>query len=266
MAQVNLPLPCHGLSCRSLRQCTSVVFHGSSGSWHPPTLISLRFLTVLPCLGLRRSPIFAPPYSSTTSSSLSSSLPSSSSSPPLACAALCEISRALHGKPTQGHKVRTQHSRRWWLQSKARHLSAIPHEEARSRPHFPGYNEDVDRPLVVPQDACCFNCDKPIESDNINSYVWVPAGNAKVPTSQGYFFHFHCFQCWNCHLRLIHNQFFSKDGRAWCISCALGREVKIPSRRWHTSFVNTHRTGSRLTGEFFPRYRHQMEFLFNPKE
>lgn len=180
--------------------------------------------------------------------------------------ALHEISRGMHGKPTQGHKVRTQHSRRWWLQSKARHLSAIPHEEARSRPHFPAYNEDVDAPMVVPEDACCFNCDKAIEKDNVNSYVWVPAGNARVPTAQGYFFHFHCFQCWNCHLRLMHNQFFSKDGRAWCISCALGREIKIPTRRWHTSFVNTHRTGSRLTGQFFPRHRHQMEFLFNPEE
>lgn len=180
--------------------------------------------------------------------------------------ALCTPARMLHGKPTQGHKVRTQHSRRWWLQSKARHLTAMPHEEARSRPHFPSYNEDVDKPMVVPDDACCFNCTKPIDSDNVNSYVWVPAGNARVPTSQGYFFHFHCFKCWRCHFRLMHNQFYSKDGKAWCISCALGRDIRVPSRRWHTSYVNTHRTGSRLTGEFFPRQRSQMEFLFNPDE
>eukprot|EP00796_Vickermania_ingenoplastis_P011623 gene11623-8011_t len=174
--------------------------------------------------------------------------------------------RALHGKPTQGHKVRTQHTMRWWRQSKARHLTAMPHEEALSRPHFPGYNEDVDAPMVVPSDACCFNCDGAIDADNINSYVWIPAGNARLPTRQGYFFHFHCFKCDRCKMRLMHNQFYSQDGRALCIACALGRDIRVPTRRWHTSFVNTHRTGSRLTGSFFPRHRSQMEFALNPNE
>lgn len=172
--------------------------------------------------------------------------------------------RGMHGKPSQGHKVRTQHSRRWWMQSKARHLTAIPHEEARSRPHFPAYNEDVDRPMVVPEDACCFNCNKAIESEDSGSFVWVPSGNACVPTKQGYFFHYHCFKCWNCKLRIMHNQFYSKDGKAWCLACAMGRDVRVPTRRWHTSFVNTHRTGSRMSGHFFPRHRHQMEFVFDP--
>ncbi|CAD2218282.1 hypothetical protein AGDE_10942 [Angomonas deanei] len=179
---------------------------------------------------------------------------------------LCVSARFVHGKPASAHKVRTQHSRRWWMQSKAHHLSAVPHEEAMSRPHFPAYSEDVDRPMVVPKDACCFNCDKPIERDEVNSYVWVPSGNARVPTKEGYFFHFKCFKCHHCKLRIMHNQFYSKDGRAWCLPCALGREVRVPTRRWHTSFVNTHRTGSRMTGQFFPRHSHQMEFLFNPKE
>lgn len=191
------------------------------------------------------------------SSSLSASLPSPSS-PLLLCR------RGLHGKPTQGHKVRTQHTRRWWLQSKARHLTAMPHEEARSRPHFPSYSEDVDAPMIVPAEATCFNCDKAIDSDNINSYVWVPSGNARVPTTQGYFFHFPCFSCHRCGLRLLHNQFYSREGRAWCLSCALGRDVRVPTRRWHTSYVNTHRTGSRMTGEFFPRHKSQWEFLFDP--
>ncbi|AYU80824.1 conserved hypothetical protein [Leishmania infantum JPCM5] len=181
-------------------------------------------------------------------------------------AALAVPCRAMHGKPASGHKVRTQHSRRWWMQSKAHHLTAVPHEEARSRPHFPAYTEDVDQPMVVPDGACCFNCDKPIDGDDINSYVWVPSGNARVPTAQGYFFHVKCFKCWNCKYRIIHNQFYSKDRRAWCLSCALGRDIRVPTRRWHTSYVNTHRTGSRLTGQFFPRHRHQMEFLFSPKE
>lgn len=172
----------------------------------------------------------------------------------------------MHGKPSSGHKVRTQHSRRWWVQSKARHLSAIPHEEARSRPHFPAYTEDVDKPMLVPDGACCFNCDKEIDADEIGSYVWVPSGNARIPTTQGYFFHFKCFKCWSCKHRILHNQFYSKDGRAWCLSCALGREVRVPTRRWHTSYINTHRTGSRLTGQFFPRHKHQMELVFNPKE
>ncbi|AAZ11732.1 LIM domain containing protein, putative [Trypanosoma equiperdum] len=172
--------------------------------------------------------------------------------------------RAMHGKPTQSHKVRTQHSRRWWTQSKARHLTAMPHDECKSRPHFPAYNEDVDRPMVVPPDAICFNCDKPIDAGDVNSYVWIPAGNATVPTPQGYFFHFGCFKCNRCKYRLGHNKFYSKDGKAWCIPCALGRDVRVPTRRWHTSYVNTHRTGSRLTGHFFPRHSHQMEFLFDP--
>lgn len=174
--------------------------------------------------------------------------------------------RSLHGKPTQGHKVRTQHTRLWWRQSKARHLTAMPHEEARSRPHFPSYHEDVDQPMIVPEGACCFNCDQAIDAENINSYVWVPAGNARKPTPQGYFFHFKCFTCFKCHFRLRHNQFYSKDGRAWCVSCALGREVKCPSRRWHSSYVNTYNTGSRMTGQFFPRHRRDMEFLFNPEQ
>ena len=172
----------------------------------------------------------------------------------------------MHGKPTTAHKKRTQHNRTWWHKSKARHLTAIPLDSALSRPHFASFNEDVDRPMVVPKDACCLNCTKPIDGDDQYSYVWVPSGNAKVPTTQGYFFHQTCFKCWNCRYRLHHNQFYTKNGKAWCLACALGRETKVPTRRWHTSFVNSHREGSRLSGHFFPRYAHQMEFLFNPEE
>ncbi|ESL12227.1 hypothetical protein TRSC58_00009 [Trypanosoma rangeli SC58] len=184
----------------------------------------------------------------------------------LATAALQTALREMHGKPTQSHKVRTQHSRRWWTQSKARHLTAMPHDECRSRPHFPAYNEDVDRPMLVPAGVTCFNCEQPIDDSDVNSYVWVPAGNATVPTPQGYFFHFKCFKCWKCKYRLIHNKFYSKDGKAWCISCALGRDIRVPTRRWHTSYVNTHRTGSRMSGHFFPRHKHQMAFLLDPNE
>ncbi|CCD12761.1 unnamed protein product [Trypanosoma congolense IL3000] len=151
---------------------------------------------------------------------------------PLACALVTVTHiRSMHGKPTQSHKVRTQHSRRWWTQSKARHLTAMPHDECKSRPHFPSYNEDVDRPMVVPDEVMCFNCVKPINGSDINSYVWIPAGNATVPTSQGYFFHFECFKCWRCKCRSMHNMLYSKDGKVLCVSCALGRDLRVPSLR-----------------------------------
>lgn len=187
---------------------------------------------------------------------------------PLAAAlsSILEQQRAVHGKPTTAHKKRTQHSRRWWLQTKARKLTATPHEECRDRPHFPAFHEDVDRVLVVPPDSCCFNCKKGIDKEDIHSFVWVPSGNAAAPGPMGYFFHFKCFKCWKCKMRLHHNRFYSKDGESWCIGCALGKEPSIPTRRWHSSYVNTHFSGSRLTGHFFPRHKSQMEFLFNPNE
>jgi hypothetical protein len=181
-------------------------------------------------------------------------------------AALVSQLRSVHGKPTTAHKKRTQHSHRWWLQSKSPRLTAAPHAELRDRPQFPGYHEDVDRPLVVPDDACCFNCKKAISKPDISTYVWVPSGNAAAPTKMGYFFHFTCFKCAKCKMRLFHNRFYSKDGQAWCMSCAIGRSPSIPTRRWHTSFVNTHFTGSRQSGHFFPRHKSQMEFLYNPEE
>lgn len=180
--------------------------------------------------------------------------------------ALVTHTRGLHGKPTSGSKKRTQHTTLWWRQAKARHLTAKPHIDAPMRPHFDAYNEDVDRPMVVPKDATCFNCKKGIEAEATASYVWIPAGNATVPTRQGYFFHKDCFKCWNCRMRIMHNKFYSKDNCAWCIECALGRERAVPTRRWHTSFVNAHRTASRMTGHSFPRHQHQLEFLFNPEE
>lgn len=181
--------------------------------------------------------------------------------------ALATQIRHVHGKPTTAHKKRTQHSRQWWLKAKARHLTARPHEEAPTRPHFAGYSEDVDRPMVVPQDASCFNCKKKVDTQtSYHNYVWIPAGNATIPTQQGYVFHKDCFKCWNCKFRIHHNKFYSKHGEAWCLECALGKEKKFPTRRWHTSFVNSDRTGSRMAGHFFPRHKHQVEFLFNPEE
>lgn len=174
--------------------------------------------------------------------------------------------RDVHGKPTTAAKVRTSHSRSWWNKSKARHLTATPHDETAHRPHYRGYHEDVDRPMVMPKECSCFNCKKPIDQTTRLNYVWIPAGNATVPTKQGYFFHLNCFKCWKCKLRLIHNKFYSKDNQAWCLECALGRVRAIPTRRWHTSFVNADRTDSRKTGHFFPRHKHQLEFTYNPEE
>lgn len=181
--------------------------------------------------------------------------------------ALVLQTQGMHGKPTTSHKKRTQHSRQWWLQAKAHHLTARPHDEAPTRPHFNHHNEDVDNPMIVPKDSACFNCKKRVDpSQGTGTYVWIPAGNARYPTPQGYMFHFDCFKCWNCKLRIHHNKFFSKSDHAWCVDCALGRDKRIPTRRWHSPFVNADRTSSRMTGSFFPRHKHQIEFLFNPEE
>ena len=50
-----------------------------------------------------------------------------------------------------------------------------------------------------------------------------------------------------------------------CVGCAIGNQVKYPTRRWHTSFVASSRFNSRMTGHMFPRHKSQMEFLFNPE-
>ena len=176
------------------------------------------------------------------------------------------VQTLMHGKPTSSHKRRTQHSRTWWRQARANHLNAKPIEERSTKPHFPAYDEAVDRPFIIPQNPTCFQTKKPINVDEPNSYVWVPAGNAAQPTPAGYFFNFKDFKCAKCKFRFYHNTFYSINDEAWCVACALGRQSRYPTRRWHTSYVNSHRTGSRLAGHSFPRHKHQIEFLFDPEK
>lgn len=185
----------------------------------------------------------------------------------ISSSALTVQQRFVHGKPATSHKKRTQHTRQWWNQAKARHLTARPHDESPIKPHFPAYSEDVDAPMIVPRDAACFNCKKRVDTEKgVSHYVWIPSGNARYPTPQGYVFHMDCFKCWSCKTRMHHNKFFSKNDRAWCLDCAVGREKGVPTRRWHSPFVNGDRTSSRVSGAFFPRHKHQIEFLFNPEE
>ena len=174
------------------------------------------------------------------------------------------VSLFMYGKPYHSHKKRMQHSTKWFMNAKARYLTALPHELASTRPHFADFAQNVDRPSVPPTNPLCMNCAKPVDTSVRYSYVWVPSGDAKKPTPSGYFFHFHCFRCAKCGYRFYHNQFFSKDDHAWCIHCALGHDVRVPTRRWHTSYVSSEEYGSKMVGHKFPRFKHQLEFLADP--
>ena len=169
-----------------------------------------------------------------------------------------------HAKKFQGHKQRTKHSRQWWLKSKSSALGAAPLEDRSGKQLT--YPQDVDRPYVMPEKVDCFQCQKPIDHKGNPPFVWIPAGNATVPTPMGYFFHVNCFRCAQCRFRIFHNRFVSVNGKAICCNCALGRSPVVPVRRWHIPYVNPHLVGSLRTGHNFPRFKSQLEFMYDPKE
>jgi hypothetical protein len=176
-----------------------------------------------------------------------------------------------HQKNTARRPRRTAHTEKWYRQSKASFLTAKTTNELRTKPAFPHFTEEVDKPFVMPATAAetvCFNCKSEIEHERRDreSYVWIPSGNAKAPTSAGYFFHTRCFRCDKCGFRFHHNKFFSQDNKAICMTCALGRQSQYPYRWWHGSdnTVTRGRTASRMTGHMFPRHQHQTEFLHDP--
>lgn len=174
--------------------------------------------------------------------------------------------RGMHGKPTRKTKVRTKHSNKWFMQSKSHTLTSLAAHQLPSAPTVPNFPEDIDRPAVVPEGASCMHCGKNHSSDNPHKMVWVQSGNAAVPTKAGYFFCVECFRCHKCGFRFFNNVFHTVNGKAWCMGCVQGKPIVYPTRNWHTPFVNTYNTASRMTGHKFPRHAHQQEFLFNPNE
>ena len=182
------------------------------------------------------------------------------------CNGLAEQRRGMHG-PTTNNTVRSQHNKNWLARTKNHMITGRDSINTSDRPGFPGFAEDVDRPMVMPDVANCFVCKADMHAkSSMNDFVWIPSGNAATPGPQGYFFCKGCFRCAKCKFRFIHNKFYTVKGEAVCIRCALGREVLVPSRRWHTSFVGGFNKSSRITGQSFPRYQHQLEFLYSPEK
>lgn len=165
---------------------------------------------------------------------------------------------------TTRHKLRTAHNVKWWT-TRPTPLSSKRHEERPIYPKYPAFNEEVDRPPALPKNAECMNCKKAINPDVPYSYVWIPSGNAMVPTTSGYFFHYECFRCSKCGFRFFYNKFCSHGGRAVCPDCSIGRHRAYPTRRWHVSYVESERFNSRFSGHQFPRHKSQIDFLNNPE-
>lgn len=185
---------------------------------------------------------------------------------PNACVGHSHQLRHVHG-PTHNDTKRSQHGKKWYARTKNHLLTGRDSANTLDRPGFPGFAEDVDRPMVMPDKANCFACGADMHAKrSLNDFVWIPSGNAAEPTPQGYFFCKGCFRCSKCKFRFHHNKFYTAKGKAMCVRCALGREVVVPSRRWHTSFVGGFNKSSRVTGQSFPRYKHELEFLYSPEK
>ena len=134
-----------------------------------------------------------------------------------------------------------------------------------SRPGFAAFAEEVDRPYALPKETKCFNSKKDVDTEAAtDTYVWIPSGNAAQPTKAGYFFQHGNFRCTKCKTRFFGNKFYSQDGVAICVPCALNRHFELPSRWWHTPQVAPGRLGSRMSGHEFPRHKKQVEFTYDP--
>jgi hypothetical protein len=175
----------------------------------------------------------------------------------------------MHPKKTAGHRKRTNHTERWYRKAKPSPLSAKTFDELPDRPSFPEFAEEVDRPHVPPPAPTCFQSKKPIdmEFEHALQHIWVPSGDAKQPTAAGYFFHKTEFACAKCRFRFYNNRFYSQDGKALCINCALGRPPAYPYRFWHphSMTVTPGRLASRVASRQFPRHPHHTEFLNDPE-
>lgn len=165
------------------------------------------------------------------------------------------------------HKVRTRHGDRYFLRAASdSRLSAKEIDTRNIQPQFGGFSYEVDKPYKLPAAGCsCFNCKKPVDTDAAeDTYLWIPSGDSTAPSESGYFFHRNCFRCHTCKFRIFGNKFFSHNGHAHCLRCALGKPIEVPNRWWHLPRIGAGRYDSRRTGHEFPRHKKQIDFLYDP--
>lgn len=174
----------------------------------------------------------------------------------------------VYGKPNNSHSKRKWHSVRSWEIEKGNWLTATPRDHCLIGPNYPAFPEDVDKIMTIPEGKPCLQCCKTVDTEHENEYVWMPSGDAVVPAKHGYLFHRSCFRCYRCGYRFYLSKFATKDGKAHCISCALGKydEGFQPMKLWHSPTVEPGLRGSRRVGRFFPRHAHQMQFIHDPDE
>lgn len=154
----------------------------------------------------------------------------------------------------------TQHTDKWHRRAGAFHITKRLRYTQHRNPAIAPFHEEVDRPFLLPAKVPCFNCTETIDTEaDPYGFLWIPSGAAKKP----YIFHRNCFKCWECKFRFYHNRFYTKDKKAICVGCAVGKPVQFPTRRWHTSYTQCGRTASRMTGTFFPRKSGQLGFVYS---
>jgi len=170
---------------------------------------------------------------------------------------------SMHGKPTTRPSRRARHSTAWWKKAHAPKLTYKPLKELMVQPAVQLINEEVYGFPLLPEKPNCFQCKTLVDTSIITNYVWIPSGNATLPTLYGYVFHRQCFRCPQCHYRFFNNKFFSKEGQALCLNCARGYPARRPIRRWSLPMVDPGRAGSRAVGPIFPRWDYEEEWVFD---
>ena len=164
----------------------------------------------------------------------------------------------------RGHRKRTHHNQKQWEIDKGNWLTALPRNLCPVDPNFVDHPQRVDKPLYHPVNEKCFNCDHKVDTTADHQYIWIPSGNAKLPTPQGYIFHRNCFKCIKCKYAFQDNLFVSQSGRALCPQCAMDAPIRRPRINWHRSNIEPAQFASRRVGHMFPRHEHQLNFLYDP--
>ena len=159
---------------------------------------------------------------------------------------------------------RTHHNIVQWEKDKGNFLTYLPRDRLPTLPNFIAHPQRVEDPLLVPQNECCFNCKKAVDTTCDEDYILIPSGNARKPTKQGYLFHVNCFRCTKCRFSFENHRFYSKDDRAICLECAMGRHKSPPRVDWHIPSIQRGHYSSRRTGHMFPRHQEQMDFICDP--
>ena len=164
--------------------------------------------------------------------------------------------------PHHAHNKFGKHTFKFFMTSKPRPLTALPYETMSSHAKTYAFPEEVDRPFIWPKDAKCMQCKGHVQTEEDS--VWIPSGNAQIPTKAGYIFHKKCFRCWQCGFRFYNRKFHSTQrGTAICLECTLGKYKHFPQRHWHQTLIHGGRMNSRKTGHHFPRFQSQIDFIFS---